>query len=65
MDQDRELRKKLQHEREFARKRRDFLKTAGGNIDCAGEAYDEELWSYMDGAISSGERVAREIQQNY
>jgi monoamine oxidase len=31
----------------------------------AGEAYDEEYWSYMNGAILSGERVAQEIQQNY
>jgi monoamine oxidase len=31
----------------------------------AGEAYDEEYWSYMNGAILSGERIALEIQQNY
>ncbi len=31
----------------------------------AGEAYDEEYWSYMNGAVLSGERVAREIHQNY
>jgi len=36
-----------------------------GNIYFAGEAYDEEYWSYMNGAILSGERVAQEIQQNY
>jgi monoamine oxidase len=30
MEQDRELRKKLQQEREVASQRRDFLKTAGG-----------------------------------
>ena len=35
------------------------------NIYFAGEAYDEEYWSYMNGAILSGERVAQEIQQNY
>ena len=36
-----------------------------GNIYFAGEAYDEEQWSYMNGAILSGERVAKEIHQNY
>ncbi|MDH3390157.1 MAG: FAD-dependent oxidoreductase, partial [Gammaproteobacteria bacterium] len=36
-----------------------------GNIYFAGEAYDEEYWSYMNGAIQSGERVALEIHQNY
>jgi len=36
-----------------------------GNIFFAGEAYDEEQWSYMNGAILSGERIAREIHQNY
>ena len=36
-----------------------------GNIYYAGEAYDEEGWSYMNGAIASGERVAKEIHQNY
>ena len=36
-----------------------------GNIYYAGEAYDEEGWSYMNGAIAAGERVAREIHQNY
>jgi monoamine oxidase len=35
------------------------------DIYFAGEAYDEEYWSYMNGAILSGERVAQEIQQNY
>ena len=35
------------------------------HIYLAGEAYDEEYWSYMNGAILSGERVAQEIQQNY
>ena len=35
------------------------------NIYFAGEAYDAEYWSYMNGAILSGERVAQEIQQNY
>jgi len=34
-----------------------------GNMYFAGEACDEELWSYMDGAIRSGERVALEIAQ--
>ena len=38
---------------------------AEANIYFAGEAYDEEYWSYMNGAILSGERVAREIHQNY
>ncbi len=36
-----------------------------GKLFFAGEAYDEELWSYMDGAILSGERIALEIQQNF
>jgi monoamine oxidase len=36
-----------------------------GNIYFAGEAYDEANWAYMDAAIASGERVAREIYQNY
>ena len=36
-----------------------------GNIYFSGEAYDEEYWSYMNGAISSGKRVAKEIHQNY
>ena len=35
------------------------------NIYFAGEAYDVEYWSYMNGAVLSGERVAREIHQNY
>ncbi len=35
-----------------------------GNIYFAGEACDEEVWSYMDGAIRSGERVAQEIAQS-
>ena len=35
-----------------------------GNIHFAGEACDEEYWSYMDGAIRSGERVAKEIAQS-
>ncbi len=35
------------------------------DIYFAGEAYDEEYWSYMNGAILSGERVTQEIQQNY
>jgi len=35
-----------------------------GNIYFAGEACDEEVWSYMDGAIRSGERVATEIAQS-
>ncbi|MCP4878584.1 MAG: hypothetical protein GY896_24290, partial [Gammaproteobacteria bacterium] len=34
-----------------------------GNIYFAGEACDEEYWSYMNGAILSGERVAKEIHQ--
>ena len=37
----------------------------GNDIYFAGEAYDPEYWSYMNGAILSGERVAQEIQQNY
>ena len=36
-----------------------------GNIYFAGEAYDEEYWSYMNGAVLSGERVATEIHQNF
>jgi len=35
------------------------------NVFFAGEAYDEEMWSYMNGAILSGERIALEIHQNY
>ena len=35
------------------------------NIYFAGEAYDEEYWSYMNGAILSGERIAKEIHQKY
>jgi monoamine oxidase len=35
-----------------------------GNIFFAGEAYDEEYWSYMNGAILSGERIAKEIAQS-
>jgi monoamine oxidase len=38
---------------------------SGGNIYFAGEAYDAEYWSYMNGAILSGERVAKEIHMNY
>ena len=34
------------------------------NIYFAGEACDPEVWSYMDGAIRSGERVAQEIHQS-
>jgi len=34
-----------------------------GNIHFAGEACDVEYWSYMNGAIRSGERVAQEIAQ--
>jgi monoamine oxidase len=33
------------------------------NIHFAGEACDVEYWSYMSGAIRSGERVAQEIAQ--
>lgn len=36
-----------------------------GNVFFAGEAYDEEFWSYMNGAVLSGERIAKEIHQNY
>ena len=36
-----------------------------GNLFFAGEAYDEEYWSYINGAVLSAERVAREIHQNY
>ena len=36
-----------------------------GNLFFAGEAYDEEFWSYMNGAVLSGERIAKEIHQNY
>ncbi len=36
-----------------------------GNIYFAGEAYDVEFWSYMNGAVLSGERVATEIHQNF
>lgn len=32
-----------------------------GNIHFAGEATDAETWSYMNGAIASGERAAKEI----
>jgi monoamine oxidase len=35
-----------------------------GKLFFAGEAYDEEYWSYMNGAILSGERIAVEIHQN-
>lgn len=38
---------------------------AEAKIYFAGEAYDEEYWSYMNGAILSGERIAKEIHQNY
>jgi monoamine oxidase len=34
-----------------------------GYIHFAGEACDVEYWSYMNGAIRSGERVAQEIAQ--
>ncbi|AZQ12401.1 flavin monoamine oxidase family protein [Shewanella khirikhana] len=34
-----------------------------GNILFAGEACDVDYWSYMNGAISSGERIARELAQ--
>jgi monoamine oxidase len=36
-----------------------------GNMYFAGEAYDPEVWSYMDGAIRSGERAATAIHQSY
>jgi len=36
-----------------------------GNMYFAGEAYDHEVWSYMDGAIRSGERAATAIHQGY
>jgi monoamine oxidase len=36
-----------------------------GNMYFAGEAYDHEVWSYMEGAIRSGERAATAIHQNY
>ena len=36
-----------------------------GNMYFAGEAYDHEGWSYMDGAIRSGERAATAIHQGY
>ena len=36
-----------------------------GNIFFAGEAYDVEYWSYMNGAILSAERVAKEIHLAY
>ena len=39
--------------------------TNGSHIYFSGEAYDEDYWSYMNGAITSGERIAREIHQNY
>jgi monoamine oxidase len=35
-----------------------------GNIFLAGEACDTEYWSYMNGAIASGERAARDIAQS-
>lgn len=35
-----------------------------GKVFFAGEAYDEEFWSYMNGAVLSGERIATEIHQN-
>jgi monoamine oxidase len=31
----------------------------------SGEAYDQEYWSYMNGAITSGERVAKEIHMRF
>jgi monoamine oxidase len=36
-----------------------------GNMYFAGEAYEHEVWSYMEGAIRSGERAATAIHQNY
>lgn len=36
-----------------------------GSIYFAGEACDVETWSYMNGAISSGERIAKEIFQSF
>jgi monoamine oxidase len=36
-----------------------------GNTYFTGEAYNQEGWSYMYGAIASGERVAKEIHQKY
>ena len=36
-----------------------------GRVFFAGEAYDAEYWSYMNGAVLSGERVATEIHQNF
>jgi monoamine oxidase len=36
-----------------------------GRVFFAGEAYDEEYWSYMNGAVLSGERIAKEIHQNF
>ena len=36
-----------------------------GKLFFAGEAYDEEYWSYMNGAVLSGERIATEIHQNF
>ncbi len=35
------------------------------NIYFSGEAYDVEYWSYMNGAVLSGERVATKIHQTY
>ena len=35
-----------------------------GNIHFASEACDEEFWSYMNGAVLAGERVAKEIARN-
>jgi len=34
-----------------------------GNIHFAGEACDPEHWSYMDGAIRSGEAAAKAVAQ--
>jgi monoamine oxidase len=36
-----------------------------GNLYFAGEACDVETWSYMNGAIASGERIALEIAQSF
>jgi monoamine oxidase len=36
-----------------------------GRVFFAGEAYVAEYWSYMNGAVLSGERVAMEIHQNF
>ncbi len=35
------------------------------NIYFSGEAYDVEYWSYMNGAVLSGERIATKIHQTY